>query len=1081
MPNFHSVQWLLLLQWLAHRTFVSAIQLLLTDPLQVAHGAAIYQPRLLLTNLQHRKVELIPGTVILSYVVGTGCAAPPFALVVDPISPILGTLVVCQGQTTHLTDTTIGGTWSSANPAIASVNPSTGVVTGVSTTGGSTTIRYTLTGTGCFTTAVVTVNPSSFISRSTQVCVGSCIGLGSIPTGGIWYSSAPLIGTIDPALGVACGVSPGTTSITYTLAGTTGCSTSTIVTVNANPLSIIGPSNMCIGSTITLTDPSPGGTWSSSAPAIGSVAPSTGVVYGAAVGSTTIMYTVLGTSCNATKLVTVSNPPPAPTGTLSVCEGQTTTLTDSYGAGSWYSSNMSVGTVDGFGDVTGGFISGTTTITFSLGAGCTSPGVVVTVNPLPGAITGSTNLCVGSSETLTDFMTGGAWSSSVPAFGTIDPVTGYITGIAPGVTIVTYTLPTGCSTSLAITISPAVAPILGINSVCLGSTTSLTDASTGGVWSSSAPAIAPVSPSGVVSGSAVGTAIISYNTGAACVPTMVVTVNPLPLPITGSANICQGSSTTLGDPVFGGTWSSSSTGIATIGSSSGLVTAIVTGITVPIPVTITYMLGAGCDTTATILVNPVPSAITGANNVCVGQAITLSDITPAGTWSSSSPTIGSVDGFGDVTGIGAGVISVSYTNTYSCSATFPVTVNASPTPITGSFNVCLGGTSTLHDALAGGRWFSSNMTVATVDSLSGVVTGVALGSSTIIYTYHGSCFVSQLINVVALPLTFNVTGGGNHCSSDTGVHVGLTGSTVGVNYFIYRGSTAVGTVAGTGTALEIGLYTVAGVYKVTGTSTATGCTVNMIDSAIIGIIPSVTPSVTLATSPGDTVCAGATVTLTPTPVNGGTPAYIWSVNSHPVALTGTYSYIPANGDTVMVAMTSTAVCATPSRVTAQVVMVVDPFAVPSVSLAVTPDDTVCKGTVVTVHALPAYGGTAPYYTWVKNSAPMTGSGGSFTFVPNDGDVVYVAMNSNYPCRMANADTSNTLSIKVDTALYPLITINANPGVYVGPTQADTFTATVTNAVSPTYQWYVNGARYWELRRIRLSAAASVPRPRILFQ
>jgi len=456
------------------------------------------------------------------------------------------------------------------------------------------------------------------------------------------------------------------------------------------------------------------------------------------------------------------------------------------------------------------------------------------------------------------------------------------------------------------------------------------------------------------------------------------------------------------------------------------------------------------------MVNPVPAAITGPNNVCVGQAITLSDPTPAGAWSSSSPAIGSVDALGDVTGIGAGVINVSYTNTYACSATFPVTVNASPGPITGSFNVCLGGTSTLHNSLVGGRWWSSSMGVATVDSITGVVHGISLGSATIIYTYHGSCFVSQLIYVVPLPLQFTVTGGGSHCSSDTGVHIGLTGSTVGVNYLVYLGTTAVGTIAGTGTALDLGLYTVSGIYTVTGTSTATGCTINMLGSVSINVIPSVTPSVSLITTPGASVCSGTSVTLTPVAVNGGTPSYVWSVNSTPVALTGTYTYIPANGDTVVVTMTSSVACATPVKVYASVVMTVNPFTTPSVSLSATPDDTVCKGTIVTVHASPTYGGTAPGYTWVKNGAPMTTTGSSFTFMPNDGDMVYVAMASSYPCRLANSDTSAPLRIKVDTALYPLITINANPGVYIGPGQADTFTATVSNAVSPTYQWYVNG-------------------------
>jgi len=138
-------------------------------------------------------------------------------------------------------------------------------------------------------------------------------------------------------------------------------------------------------------------------------------------------------------------------------------------------------------------------------------------------------------------------------------------------------------------------------------------------------------------------------------------------------------------------------------------------------------------------------------------------------------------------------------------------------------------------------------------------------------------------------------------------------------------------------------------------------------------------------------------------------------------------------------------------------MKVNPFAMPTVNLSVTPSDTVCKGSVVTVHATPTYGGTAPYYAWIKNGAPVTGgSTGSYTYIPVDGDMLYATMASNYPCRLANSDTSAPIRIKVDTARYPFVTINANPGFSISPGQSDTLTAIVANAVSPTFQWYVNG-------------------------
>ncbi|WP_161499326.1 T9SS type A sorting domain-containing protein [Flavipsychrobacter stenotrophus] len=65
--------------------------------------------------------------------------------------------------------------------------------------------------------------------------------------------------------------------------------------------------------------------------------------------------------------------------------------------------------------------------------------------------------------------------------------------------------------------------------------------------------------------------------------------------------------------------------------------------------------------------SPVVSAITGASSVCEGSFISLSNITPGGVWSSSSPDA-SVSG-GIVSGISAGSANISYTVTNGCGAT----------------------------------------------------------------------------------------------------------------------------------------------------------------------------------------------------------------------------------------------------------------------------------------------------------------------------------------------------------------------------------------------------------------------------
>ena len=66
---------------------------------------------------------------------------------------------------------------------------------------------------------------------------------------------------------------------------------------------------LCVGATITLSDPFTGGTWSSSNTAVGTVGSSTGIVGGISSGAVTISYT--STSDTITFSVTVNPLPTA--------------------------------------------------------------------------------------------------------------------------------------------------------------------------------------------------------------------------------------------------------------------------------------------------------------------------------------------------------------------------------------------------------------------------------------------------------------------------------------------------------------------------------------------------------------------------------------------------------------------------------------------------------------------------------------------------------------------------------------------------------------------------------------------------
>lgn len=75
--------------------------------------------------------------------------------------------------------------------------------------------------------------------------------------------------------------------------------------------------------------------------------------------------------------------------------------------------------------------------------------IVITYLP---AITGSTNLVVSGTSTLSNSVSGGTWSSSNPLIATVNPSTGEVTGVAPGSVAITYTTPDGLSRFIIITV-----------------------------------------------------------------------------------------------------------------------------------------------------------------------------------------------------------------------------------------------------------------------------------------------------------------------------------------------------------------------------------------------------------------------------------------------------------------------------------------------------------------------------------------------------------------------------------------------------------------------------------------------------
>jgi subtilisin-like proprotein convertase family protein/uncharacterized protein YjdB len=787
------------------------------------------------------------GNANISYsVTGVGCYAVTPVTVNAALASITGSANVCIGSTITLSHATGGGTWSSSDVVKATIGSTSGVVSALSA--GAVTMTYS-TSTGCYTTKTVMVNsvPAS-IGGTASVCPGTSTTLTNAVSGGSWSSSIPTTASIHITSGILTGVSAGTTIITYVISP--GCFVTREATVNPLPASITGTGEVCAAGTTTLSCTTPSGTWTSGTPGVATIGSATGVVTGVSTGTSIVSY-ILGTGCYSTITVSVGTTPAAITGTLSICNGSTTTLSSVTTGGTWSSSNTSIATT-GTSTTTSVLVSGTGTGVTSINytkTGCTTS-ASLTVDAAPSAITGDSVVCAGNSTTLSCSTSGGTWSSSNATIATASGTTGVVNGVSAGIATITYTTAPSCFVVKQVTVNGTLAAISGSSSVCLGYTTNLTNAVSGGSWSSSAPAIGSVSASGVVSGLSTGSFVVTYSMGGGCYVTRTMVVYGLPSAISGSSSLCVGYSTALSSATSGGTWSSANSAIASANSTSGMVTGVTTGST-----TITYTAPTGCFVLSDVTVNPIPgtTSVSGSSLLCAGSSITLINGTSGGFWISGTSTVATVDSAsGIVSGVSVGTANISYVLPTGCYTIFVASVNGSPSAISGTLTLCNTGTTTLSSSTSGGTWSSSSTSVATVGtagSTSTVVTATGIGNATISYTNAIGCSSTAVVTVSAPPgantgtatlcvgsstaLT-NATGGGTWSSSLT------SKATVGVS---------TGIVNGVGAGTSNITYSISG----SGCYSVTEVTVDAAPASITGTT---------------TVCVGSSTTLSHSTTGG---------------------------------------------------------------------------------------------------------------------------------------------------------------------------------------------------------------------
>lgn len=512
---------------------------------------------------------------------------------------------------------------------------------------------------------------------------------------------------------------------------------------------------------------------------------------------------------------------------------------------------------------------------------------------------------------------------------------------------------------------------------------------------------------------------------------------------------------------------------------------------------------------ATITVDPLPHvfSVTGGGSYCAdGMGVHVGlDSSETGiaymlyngtTISGSALTgTGSALDFGLKTAAGTYTV-VAVNSTTTClnemAGAANVVVNPLPTvySVTGGGSYCSGSTG-VHIGLSGsntGISYQVYKGAATIGSpvagtgasldlgaqtLAGIYTVVATNSTTMCAkNMTGSA--SMAIN--PLPAVFNVTGGGHYCTSgtvgssispgeagSTAIHVGLDGSEGGMIYLLSNGTTTIGSpIAGTGGAIDFGVQYTSGTYSVLAINSVTLCTRNMTGTAAITIHAIVIPTLSIGGVAAHTSCEGRIDTFTALTTNAGTaPDYIWKVNGAVVGTAAAYTYVPADGDTVNVQMTSNALCAIPAIVNDEIVMDVIAPIIPSITLSADPGTHISAGQTVTFIAHVTNGGTAPKYQWYKDGSAITGATSTAYTTSSlaDGDTISCTVIRNDACAMSSF---NAVTITVGVGLPAItsadntIAVLPNPsnGTFVvkgniGTMDNAAVTLTITNLLGQT--------------------------------
>jgi uncharacterized protein YjdB len=931
-----------------------------------------------------------PGSATITASIGSisgSASGTTSALVLNSISVTPSSTSIAIGQTQAFTatgilsdgsstDMTKSVTWSSDNASLATIN-SAGVATGLANSNGSpvtiTATSGTVSGSASLTVTSAVLTAINISPSDQSMPAGGQIPLtltgtysdGSTQsiTSATWSSSDPTLATVDPGTGVVTGVanSNGTpVTISATVGGLTATTSvyvtsATIVSITLSPATatIVSGTTQQYSVYANFSDESTqllseGLSWSSSSPTTAAVSAS-GLAFGLAPGQSaiTVSYGTLTASAvlvvTPATLTSIAVNPPSPS--VNVNGSVQFTATGTFSDNStqdistlvtWSSSTANVAFVSGNGLATA-LSAGSSMITASYDGVTGSTTLTVNAPTLTSiAVSGGSSLAAGMSEQLTaqgtysDSSTAPipsqqvTWLSDNTSSAIVSPY-GIVTGVNAGTANI-YASVGSVSGSLALTVNPptltSIVIIPSIFSVAAGQTYQLSalgiysngtsqDVTAQASWSSNSSSLSVAGglATGVSMGSATITASIGSVSGSASGTTTAAVLNSITVnPSTASIAIGQtqafaatgafsdGSSTDMTKSV---TWSSGSTSLATI-NSSGVATGVANSNSSA--VTITAAAGAISGTAALTVTSAVLSGIDispDGQTIPVGGQYqltlngTYSDGSeasiPSATWSSSNTALATVD---PVTGLVTGVansngnpvtITASYggfTDTTSVYITSAVAVSLQLTPATAYIAA---GTTEQYAVSAiysdgsnqplseGLTWTSSTPSVAGINA-SGLATGLKPGQSAI-NVYYGSMTASAVLYVTPATLTsivvvpYSPEVGVNGTIQFTAMGVFSDKSTQDLTTQATWSSSASGvasvSITGLATGLSLGTSTITASYEgVSGSATLTVANIQLVSIAITPANPVLPAHASLQMTATGTYSNGSTAPLT---------------------------------------------------------------------------------------------------------------------------------------------------------------------------------------------------------------------------